>query len=174
LVKAVRKKSRRSVNYGEISNKNMNLISLNQNNVINKNNDNSININDSKHEILNDNKLLVSPTHRHKRKKKIQLFPFKYYFFSTFLKNYEIMNCQCIFSKKFKSVFTFINQILDINTYLLQKKEFEIMKNLFCSKDDLSLIENKKKININNTKFTREIKECIENNKFNIFFHRQK
>jgi hypothetical protein len=49
LVKAVRKKSRRSVNYGEISNKNMNLISLNQNNVINKINDNSININDSKH-----------------------------------------------------------------------------------------------------------------------------
>ena len=175
-VKVVRKKSRRSVNFGELSNKNNNLFNLNQNNAINKNNnnDNSININDSKHEILNDNKLSVSPTHRHKRKKKMQLFPFKYYFFSSFLKNYEIMNCQCIFSKKFKSVFSFINQILDVNTYLLQKKEFEIMKNLFCSKDDLSLVENKKKININNTKFSREIKECIENNKFNIFFHRQK
>ena len=175
LVKAVRQKSRRSVNFGEISNKNMNLLSIkNQNNAINRNNDNSININDSKHEMLNDNKLLVSPTHRHKRKKKIKLFPFKYYFYSTFLKNYEIMNCQCIFSKKFKSVFSFINQILDINTYLLQKKEFEIMKTLFCNKDDLSLIENKKKININNTKFTREIKECIENNKFSILVHRQK
>ena len=176
LVKVIKKKSRRSVNFGEISNKNMNLFSLNQNNVINKNNnnDNSININDSKHEILNENKLSVSPTHRHKRKKKIQLFPYKYYFFSTFLKNYEIMNCQCIFSKKFKSVFSFINQILDVKTYLLQKKELEIMKNLFCNKDDLSIIENAKKININNTKFTREIKECIENNKFSILVHRQK
>ena len=176
LVKAVRKKSRRSVNFGEISNKNMNIFNMNQNNDINKNNnnDNSININDSKNEILNDNKLLVSPTHRHKRNKKMQLFPFKYYFFSTFLKNYEIMKCQSTFSKKFKSVFSFINQILDVNTYLFQKKEFEIMKNLFCNKDDLSLIENKKKININNTKFTREIKECVENNKFSIFFHKQK
>lgn len=174
LVRAVRKKSRRSVNFGEISNKQINLFSLNQNNAINQNNDNSNNINDSKYEMMHDNKLSISPTHRHKRKKKIQLFPYKYYFFSSFLKNYEIMNCEYIFSKKFKSVFSFINQILDVNTYLLQKKEFEIMKNLFCNKDDLSLIENKKKININNTKFTREIKECIENNKFNIFFHKQK
>ena len=67
-----------------------------------------------------------------------------------------------------------MNQLLDINTYILLKKEVEIMKNLFCSKEDLSLIENNKKININGTKFTREIKECIENNKFNIFYHRQK
>ena len=176
LVKAVRKKSRRSVNFGENSNKNNNLILLNQNILINKNinNDNSIQLNDSRHGIMHDNKLSLSPTHRHKKKKKVRLFPFKFYFFSSFLKNYDIMNCKHVFSVKFKSVFSFMNQLLDINSYILLKKEVEIMKNLFCSKEDLSLIENKKKININGTKFTREIKECIENNKFNIFYHRQK
>jgi len=176
LVRAVRKKSRRSINFGETSNKNNNLILLNQNIFINKNdnNDNSIHLNDSRHGILHDNKLSMSPTHRHKKKKKVRLFPFKFYFFSSFLKNYEIMNCENLFSAKFKSVFSFMNQLLDINTYILLKKEVEIMKNLFCNKEDLSLIENKRKININGTKFSREIKECIESNKFNIFFHRQK
>jgi len=176
LVRAVRKKSRRSINFGETSNKNNNLILINQNILFNKNvnNDNSILLNDSRHGIIHENKLSMSPTHRHKKKKKVRLFPFKFYFFSAFLKNYEIMHCEHIFSAKFKSVFSFMNQLLDINTYILLKKEVEIMKNLFCSKEDLSLIENKKKININGTKFAREIKECIENNKFNIFYHRQK
>jgi hypothetical protein len=176
LVKAVRKKSRRSINFGETSNKNNNLNLLNQNILINKNvdNDNSVHLNESRHGIIHNNKFLMSPTHRHKKKKKVRLFPFKFYFFSTFLKNYDIMNCEHVFSAKFKSVFSFTNQLLDINTYILLKKEVEIMKNLFCSKEDLSLIENKKKININSTKFTREIKDCIENNKFNIFCHRLK
>ena len=176
LFKAVRKKSRRSVNFGENNNKNNNLILFNQNILINKNvnNDNSIHFNDSRHGIMQDKKISMSPRYKHKKKKKVRLFPFKFYFFSTFLKNYEIMNCEHVFSSKFKSVFSFMNQLLDINTYILLKKEVEIMKNLFCSKEDLSLIENKKKININSTKFTREIKDCIENNKFNIFCHRLK
>ena len=84
------------------------------------------------------------------------------------------MNCNCLFSLKYKKVFTFFSQVLDLNTYILLRKEFEIMKNIYCSKEDLSLIENKKKININNTKFNREIKDCIDNNKFHIFFHRAK
>ena len=65
-------------------------------------------------------------------------------------------------------------QVLDIKSYLLLIKEFEIMKNLYCNKDDLSLIETNKKININNTRFNREIKDCIENNKFSIFYNRTK
>ena len=121
LVRAVRKKSRRSINFGETSNKNNNLILLNQNILINKNvnNDNSIHLNDSRHGIMHDNKLSMSPTHKHKKKKKVRLFPFKFYFFSSFLKNYEIMDCENLFSAKFKSVFSFMNQLLDINLLIL-------------------------------------------------------
>ena len=50
-----------------------------------------------------------------------------------------------------------MGQALDIKSYLLLIKEFEIMKNIYCNKEDLFLIENDKKININSTKFNREI-----------------
>ena len=89
-------------------------------------------------------------------------------------KNYEILNCNYFFSLKYKKVFSFINQLLDINAYLLLKKEFEIMKHIYCSEEDLITVEKKSKININSTKFSRDIKDCIEHNKFFIFYQKKK
>ena len=45
------------------------------------------------------------------------------------------------------------------------------MKNIYCNKEDLFLIENDKKINVNSTKFNREIKDCIEDDKYYIFYN---
>lgn len=183
LSKACRKKSRLSVDYGSPINnsqKKSNLFLINQNILINKNvNENSIHLDGSKYSIIKDNnkdnKISLCKTPSHKISiKNIRLFPYKYYFFSLFLKNYDILNYKSFFSLKYKKVFTFMGQVLDIKSYLLLIKEFEIMKNIYCNKDDLSLIENNKKININSTKFNREIKDCIENNKFNIFYNRAK
>ena len=181
LSKACRKKSRRSVDYGSPihnSRKRSNLFLINPNILINKNiNENSIHLDGSRFSILQDNKeniISKTPSHKYSKIKNIILFPYKYYFFSLFLKNYDILNCKSFFSLKYKKVFTFMGQVLDIKSYLLLIKEFEIMKNIYCNKDDLCLIENNKKININCTKFNREIKDCIENNKFNIFYTRAK
>jgi hypothetical protein len=183
LSKVCKKKSRRSVDYGSPINnsqKRSNLFLINPNILINKNiNENSIHLDGSKYSILQDNKdnkisISKSPSHKYSKFKNIRLFPYKYYFFSLFLKNYDILNCKSFFSLKYKKVFTFMGQALDIKSYLLLIKEFEIMKNIYCNKDDFSLIENNKKINVNSTKFNREIKDCIENNKFNILYNRAK
>ena len=170
---------RRSVDYGTHninSQKNNNLFLINQNILINKNyQDNPNQLNGSKINILPDDKVSrCSRYNKHSTIKISKLFPYKYYFFSTFLKNYEIFNCKYLFSIKYQKVFTFINQLLDINAYLLLKKEFEIMKHIYCSEDDLVLVEKNKKININNTKFTRDIKDCIDKNKFYIFYQKAK
>ena len=181
LSKACRKKSRRSVDFGSHnvdSKNNNNLFLINQNILINKNvNDTSIHVDGSKYDLNQDvNISNISPKsiYKHSRIRKIKLFPYKFFFFSLFLKNYEIINCKCLFSIKYKKIFTFINQILDINSYLILKKEFEIMKHLYCNKEDLALVESNKKINVNSTKFNREIKECIENNNFYIFYNKAK
>ena len=180
LSKACRKKSRRSVDFGSPNNnsqKRSNLFFINPNILINKNiNENSIHLDGSKYSIIHDYKINISktPSHKYSKIKNIRLFPYKYYFFSLFLKNYDILNCKSFFSLKYKRVFTFMGQVLDIKSYLLLIKEFEIMKNIYCNKEDLSLIENNKKINVNSTKFNREIKDCLENNKFKIFYNRAK
>ena len=169
-------RSRHSVDYGTHhikSQKNNNLFLINQNILINKNYEGISNqLNGSKLGMLqNENLSLCS---RKYKTKKIKLFPYKYYFFSIFLKNYEILNCNYFFSLKYKKVFSFINQLLDINAYLLLKKEFEIMKHIYCSEEDLITVEKKSKININSTKFSRDIKDCIEHNKFFIFYQKKK
>ena len=177
LSKLNKKKSRRSVDFSRNiadkneSQNNNNLFLINQNILINKNfEDSSLKLDMNKSNSITDEKISPTPSCRIARIKKRKLFPYKFYFFSTFLKSYDIRNCLCLFSIKYKKVFSFVNQILDINSYLMLRKEFEILKNLFCNREDLALIENNKKINLNSTKFTREIKDCIDNNKFSIFF----
>ena len=176
LSKGFRKKSRLSVDLNthniEAKNNN-NLFLINQNILINKNiNDNSMNLDGSRFEIIQDG--ILSQSHKHSKVRKGKLFPYKYFFFSTFLKNYEIFNCKYLFPIKYKKIFTFLNQLLDINSYFALKKEFEIMKHLYCNKEDLDIIERNKKINVNTSKFNREIKECIEKNNVYIFYNRAK
>ena len=57
------------------------------------------------------------------------LFPYRYYLFSIFIKNIDVNKNYNFFSKKYIVVYNFICQLLDISSYLIFQKEFEIMKN---------------------------------------------
>ena len=100
---------------------------------------------------------------------KTVLFPFRYYFFTLFIKNIDIKKFDFLFSKKFIKVYSFLSQLFDVKSYLLLYKQFNILKNSLLDENELHDIESKNKININNRLFIRNINDCIDENKFNIF-----
>ena len=97
-----------------------------------------------------------------------KLFPYKYYFFLVFCKNLDINKSKFCFDKKFVKANLFLNQLLDISSYLLLQREFQVLKNRILSKEDITFIEKGQKININNRAFLRLVNECLEKNKFYI------
>ena len=97
------------------------------------------------------------------------LFPFKYYFFSIFVKNFDIAKFKCFFSKKFTKVYKFMSKIFDVSSYLKLMREFEILKNTFLNESGVNYIERPRKINVNERLFLRNMNECIEGGNFNIF-----
>ena len=98
-----------------------------------------------------------------------ELFPYKYYFYSVFIKSLDIAKHQCCFSRKFIKVYTFINQMFDVSSYLLLLRDFELVKNKFLKDDGINLNRGNKKINVNSRVFVRNMNECIDNKKFDIF-----
>ena len=96
-------------------------------------------------------------------------FPFRYYFYAGFIRNIDIKKCDCLFSKKFIKVYSFLTQLFDVKSYLLLYKQFNILKNSLLDENELLNIESKNKININNRLFLRNINYCIDEHKFNIF-----
>ena len=98
-----------------------------------------------------------------------KLFPYKFYFFSVFIKNIDIRKNNLCFSKKYIKAYSFINQMMDISTYLLLIKEFQLVKNIYLKSGYDNLIEHNKKINVNSRFFRINMKECIDNKKFSIF-----
>ena len=108
---------------------------------------------------------LKSRTHYIKK----QLFPFKYYLCSIFIKNIDISKGSYFFTHKFIAVYTFICQLFDISSYLILQKEFQTMKNTILEEKERKIIESGEKINISNSSFNIQMKECLEKNKFLIF-----
>ena len=104
-----------------------------------------------------------------------KLFPYKYYFFLMFFKNINFKRRMLCFPKKFIKANLFLGQLLDISSYLLLHKEFQILKNLFLTKEEINYIEkeNRNKININNEVFMQNVEECIEKQKFYILANRR-
>ena len=98
-----------------------------------------------------------------------KLFPYKYYFFMIFIKNLDISKRRFCFPRKFVKANLFIRQLLDISSYLFLQREFHVLKNQFLTTDELHVVENNSKININNHTFSRVMNKCIENQKFYIF-----
>ena len=99
-----------------------------------------------------------------------QLFPFRYYLFSEFIKNIDISQYyRCCFSRKFTKVYTFIGKLFDISSYLILQREFNIIKNYIFKQKELNMIERDMKINLNHHSFMRDINDCIGGAKFNIF-----
>ena len=98
-----------------------------------------------------------------------ELFPYSYYLYSVFIKSIDMKKCLCCFSKKYIKVHTFISQMFDISSYLLLLREFELVKRIYFKDAELNVIERNKKINVNTKTFSRNINECIDKKKFNIF-----
>ena len=58
--------------------------------------------------------------------------------------------------------------MLDISSYCILQKEFNVTKNLIFDEKKLQLIEQNAKININDQFFMRDMNDCIIRNKFHI------
>jgi hypothetical protein len=99
-----------------------------------------------------------------------QLFPYKYFLFSIFLKkNYKKnLNKSFFYTDRYIFVYDFICQLFDISSYMILQREFQILKNIVIMKKYKANIENCQKININDKSFNNDIIECIESNKFSI------
>ena len=97
------------------------------------------------------------------------LFPYKYYFYSIFIRNINMNNEKSyFFTKKFLNVYNFICQILDISSYLILQKEFQTIKNTLMKRKYRDLIENRQKINVNDRSFNVDMTECLNDQKLSI------
>ena len=100
---------------------------------------------------------------------KQKLFPYKYYFYSIFIKNINMSkNKSYFFTKKFLNVYNFMCQILDISSYLILQKEFQTIKNTLMKRKYRDLIENRQKINVNDRSFNVDMRECLDDQKLSI------
>ena len=99
---------------------------------------------------------------------KIALFPYKYYLCSIFIKRVDISKKSMLFSKKFKIVYNFLSQLLDISSYIILEKEFEIMKNILVVEKYKNRLESNKKINVNDSDFNDNMKEYLTTQKLSI------
>ena len=97
----------------------------------------------------------------------MELFPYKYYLCSVFIRNLDISKKQYIISSRFAKIYIFLCQLIDITTYLSLLREFSALKSIFNDKS-LNIIEKNKKININSNSFIEDISDCIGEQKFHI------
>ena len=97
------------------------------------------------------------------------LFPYRYYFCSIFIKNIDISKNSLCFDKKFAKTYTFLCQLLDISSYIVLQKEFNVLKHTVVDKNKMRYIEKNRKINVNAHAFIRRIDDCINDNNFKIF-----
>ena len=72
------------------------------------------------------------------------------------------------FSNKFRIVYNFLSQLLDISSYIILAKEFEIMKNVLLVDKYKDIIENNKKINVNDIGFNSNMKEYFNGQRISI------
>ena len=67
-----------------------------------------------------------------------KLFPYKYYFFSIFIKNLNLKKNNLCFSEKFAKVYSFLTNVMDIRNYLLLQKEFNDFRTKILSQNKLN------------------------------------
>ena len=98
-----------------------------------------------------------------------KLFPYRYYFCSTFLKNIDIAKLTFLFSKKFTKVYKFVGRMFDISSYLGMLREFQMLKSMILKVEDIDMIESPQKINVGGKTFLRNMNDCLNRGKFEIF-----
>ena len=98
-----------------------------------------------------------------------KLFPYRYYFCLIFAKSFDISKWTCCFSKQFTKAYKFLSQMFDVSSYLILLRQFQILKNIILNVDDVHLIESPQKINVAGRTFLRNMNDCINKGKFDIF-----
>jgi len=85
------------------------------------------------------------------------------------MKNLDILEKVSCFSKKFAKSYLFLSKLLDIYSYFDLFRQFNALKICLLNDQNLNYIEKKRKINIGEISFMKDVRECIENNNFRIF-----
>lgn len=106
----------------------------------------------------------------HKKKRFVanKLFSFKYYFCAVLVKNIDISKHRFCMSRKFIKVYSFLCQLFDISSYCTLQREFNIVKNSIFDEQNIKIIEQDSKINVNSQTFMREMNDCIGTHTFHI------
>ena len=125
---------------------------------------NFLSSNNLNYSIFNQNNIPIKLKYIEKK-----LFPKKFYFFSSFIKNNNIKKDNCFFSDKFAKVYTFLTQIIDISTYLVLIREFNILKTEFMDDKKRNYIEKHYKINVGANNFINDINQSLSSKNFHIF-----
>ena len=131
----------------------------------------NINLGDKNNKAKNNDEITIKPNKILRQKTqyiKRTLFPYRYYLYSICIKNIDISKKSFFLTKKFMVVYNFVCQLIDISAYLILQKEFEIMKNAVLVEKYKDLLENRKKINVNEVYFNYNMKECLNTKKFSI------
>ena len=96
------------------------------------------------------------------------LFPYRYYFFSVFLKILDTKKHKKLFSLRFIHVYNYLSQLIDIKSYLELQKQFGLLKLSVLNEENLNRIESPHKINIGRKHFIRDINFSLKDNKLNL------
>ena len=166
-------KSNKLINKLTITNKNNNKDNAKVNNIV-ISNDTSLNLPFSDISSKNENKeskdknRQILKTFFQTKYIRKSLFPFKYYLFSIFVKNFDIKKKYSCLSKKFIVVYDFICQLSDISSYFILKREFQIIKNNILDKKYKNILEKGQKVNINDYSFHNDMNECLNTKKLSI------
>ena len=143
-----------------------------ENSIINREKDLLSDIGDNYNYIKMENNEVKNMSYSIKRAKacyiKKNLFPYRYYLCSIFIKNLYVSEKSLFLTKKFIVVYNFICQLFDISSYLILQKEFEIMKNAILVEKYRHILENRKKINVNEMHFNHNMRECLNSKRLSI------
>ena len=105
---------------------------------------------------------------KHSRTQTKILFPYKYYLYSFFLKTININKCKKILSSQYIQVYSYLSQLIDLNSYLSLQKQFGLLKKSLLNEQNLTYVETPNKININRKGFMRDISHCLKGNTLNL------
>ena len=119
-------------------------------------------------EKLNKNFIFSNKDNNKSHYKKQRLFPYRYYLCAIFVKNIDHTKKSAFFPNKFVYVYYFICSLVDISNYLILQREFEILKNTFMADKYKAVVENMRKINVNEQSFNNDMKECLNIKKMSI------
>jgi hypothetical protein len=171
--------NKKNISSSKITNKIINnLILSNKNLVTNTQKRKSFELNSTKNNFIfneNNNKIKINTYLDHKKNstnnsisinsisKKENIFPYKYYLFSIFIKYINKSNGNIFYSANFSKINLFLYQLIDITSYFLLNREFNALKAMYNENNlNINLLEGNKKENKYIKIDFNEIKDCFE------------